>query len=90
MANSQKNKRRSKYAVLSSRVLFCIIAFGIVFSILYYAGNKTDDPSTKAVYTPSETTQLKQQISSLQSEVEKLTAELEKYKSKYGELGDNK
>lgn len=87
-ANSQKNKRRSKYAVISSRVLFCVIVFGIMFSVVYYTGIDTEDNSTPAAYTPSETTQLKQQITSLQNEVEKLTAELEKYKAKYGELTD--
>lgn len=88
-ANSQKNKRRSKYAVLSSRVMFCVIVFGIMFSIIYYANTNTDDNSSQANYTPSETTQLKQQISSLQNEIEVLTAELEKYKAKYGELKDD-
>ena len=87
-ANSQKNKRRSKYAVISSRVLFCVIVFGIMFSVVYYTGIDIEDNSTPAAYTPSETTQLKQQITSLQNEVEKLTAELEKYKAKYGELTD--
>lgn len=89
-ANSQKNKKRSKYAVISSRVLFCAIVI-IIFSVVIYNINKENEDPTlqRASYIPSETSQLKIQVVQLQEEVSKLTEELEKYKAKYGELEED-
>ncbi len=87
IANSQRNQKRSRYAVISSRVLFCTIVVGIVATVIYYINLSDEDPTQQmASYTPSETSQLKTQVTQLQNEVERLTAELEKYKALYGEL----
>lgn len=86
-ANSRSNKKVSKYYTISRRVMFCLIIFGVISVAVYnIISEDTDAGQQMAAYTPSETTQLKRQVSSLQAQVDSLTEELAKYKEKFGEL----
>lgn len=86
-ANSRKDKKVSKYTATSRRIFFVTIVLSImIFSIYSMKRSEENIEHQMASFTPSETTQLKRQISSLQAEVESLTEELTRYKELYGEL----
>lgn len=87
LANSLNADTKDVYLRISRRILFCIIIFMIcVYSAYVILVEDVDKNLTLAGYTPSETSQLKIQVTQLQNQLDAALEELHLYKEKYGEL----
>ncbi len=88
IATKTSERKLGKYGSALSRLFFGLIVFGLfaIGAIMYYKAETTDTSLQNAQYTPSETSQLRRQVVSLEQEIEALEKELERYKQKFGEL----
>ncbi len=87
IANSTSASKKGRYGSIANRVFFGLIVFGVILYGGYLFMNLDSDTSLQnAQYTPSETSQLRRRVVSLEQEIEDLEKELERYKAQFGEL----
>ncbi len=88
--SSKAESHMSEYTKISRRVIFVTIISMITAGIIYSLTRDDSDVSlTAAGYTPSETSQLRRQITQLTQQVESLQSELDRYIAKYGKLEED-